>query len=169
MTTNTLLPVGKAVYLEFCKSNLTTQILITPEGYSAESTTKPIPVSMYRRRISTSHKRRVWRCVAGAIPYSVAAAATPASWATVISGTGGAAKGDNPDLCNVILVPLVDGILGAMADNSWKLHIAPIVVDVTADDLTAVMLAKTPYKILGRVWKSRIAMGFPKEFFQSTI
>jgi hypothetical protein len=35
---------------------------------------------------------------------------------------------------------------------------------VTAEDLEDSRMAKTPYKVLGRVWKVRKKMGFPKEF-----
>lgn len=155
------LSIGKAVYFEFCKPETTTQILITPEGYSSVDA-NVVTVSMYRRRISTLHKRRTWRYVASSTTFKAAVDANatgPVPWSAIISGGHGSVA------CNVILAPLVHSILDSMVSNSYKLRIAPVIVEVTAEDLVAVRLCKTPYKILGRVWKARKAMGFPVGYF----
>jgi hypothetical protein len=56
--------------------------------------------------------------------------------------------------------------LQGLARAGWTVLNAPIIVEVTPEDLTEASMGKTPYKVLGRVWKVRKKMGFPKEFIQ---
>ena len=57
----------------------------------------------------------------------------------------------------------------SLTDNGWKIRKEPVIVDVTPDDLEDSRQAKTPYKVFGRVWKARKAMGFPKEFLVANV
>jgi hypothetical protein len=56
---------------------------------------------------------------------------------------------------------LFDGLM----NNEWKLYKEAIVVEVLATDLDDARMARTPYKTLGRILKTRKFLGFPKEIF----
>lgn len=134
---------GKAVYLEFVKPGMVTQVLVMPEGMS--SSHKVVPLTIFRRRLSTSFPRRTWKMLS----------------ATVTSDR--LVEGDTTTKSLTIMSALTR-YLDSLLTNQWQLKIAPVVVEVTTDDLEQCRNAKTPYKALSRVWKVRKQMGFPKEY-----
>jgi hypothetical protein len=138
---------GFAVYLEFYKpgQSSTTQILFMPEGLA--SSHQILPLSMYRRRINNITPRKTWRLVANAVTVANARAAVTTTAAAIEK-----------------ILQFSDPLFVSLESNGWKLRKAPIVVEVTPEDLECVRLAKTPYKVFGRVWKVRKQLGFPKEF-----
>lgn len=154
--------VGKAVYLEFRKatssgSSATTQILLTPEA-SANSTISPgasaftepfnVQMAVYRRRISNYQPRKTWRFIAaGKSSKTITASAASANSAALT------------------LLEFTNRTFEQMAADSWVLFKEPVVVEVTAEDMLSIRLGKTPYKVLGRVWRSRKFLGFPAEFY----
>lgn len=146
MTTQSTIPVGKAIYMEFIKPGMTTQVLFMPEGQT--SSHKIVPVSMYRRRISVAQPRKTWRLVAG-MPLASTGPGTPA--ATVAA---------------TAVLSFAEPLFTSLDANNWKLRKEPIVVEVTADDLECVRTGKTPYKALGRVWKVRKFLSFPAEYIE---
>lgn len=135
-------PVARAVYLEAVKSPATTQILIMPEGLTSSHVT--VPMTIYRRRISALAPRKTWK--------QIAATATTTSTAA------------SPSVGSEAILHFAEPLFNGLAVNGWKLYKAPIVVEVTPEDLEEARMSKTPYRVLGRVWKSRKALGFPKEF-----
>lgn len=140
MTTQSLVPAGKAVYLEFTKPAMTTQVLFMPEGFT--SSHAKVPFSMYRRRITTFQPRKTWKLVAG------------------LPSTIGAMDEES-------LLGFAEPLFTSLRANDWKLCKMPIVVEITAEDLECVRTGKTPYKALGRVWKARKFLGFPVEFIEA--
>jgi hypothetical protein len=155
MTTQ-LPTVGKAVYLEFRKGSMTTQVLFMPEGMASSHTI--VPLSMYRRRISEHAPRKTWRLIAGTT--------TTAKMAPVTSGAV-----SNPAAASMAttMLTFADPLFTQLSTNNWKLLKEPVVVEVTADDLECVRTGKTPYKALGRIWKARKFLGFPAEFIDKHI
>ena len=154
--------VGKAVYLEFRKatssgSSATTQILLTPEA-SANSTISPgasaftepfnVQMAVYRRRISNYQPRKTWRFIAAG------------KSSKTITASGASANS-----AALTLLEFTNRTFEQMAADSWVLFKEPVVVEVTAEDMLSIRLGKTPYKVLGRVWRSRKFLGFPAEFY----
>lgn len=145
--------VGHAIYLEGARmagDKFVTQLIFTPESKTPDGSV--VQMTMYRRRISASHPRSVWKSYGCGNSTSrlldkhrilVASARQDAvihdMWSFALSTLSG-------------------------FKTNYKLVGAPIVVEVSAADLTDIRLGKTPYKVLGRIWKSRKALGFPAEF-----
>lgn len=149
-TSNTPSPtcVGHALYLEFEKNDTVTQVLFMPEGMtSAHRTTN---VTLYRRRLTTMTPRKTWR-----------AASSPYNYMTLRSS---AASSATPADLSESIMNFATTYLASLAENGWTLRNQMIVVEVTAEDLEDSRMHKTPYKVLGRVWKTRKKLGFPKEF-----
>jgi hypothetical protein len=158
--------VGKAVYLEFRKatgsgSSATTQILLTPEARAnstispgASTFTEPFNVQMavYRRRISNYQPRKTWRFIAA----GKSSTAVP---------TGAVSPAVSVNSAALTLLEFTNRTFEAMASDSWVLFKEPVVVEVTSEDMMSIRLGKTPYKVLGRVWRSRKFLGFPAEFY----
>jgi len=145
MDTNTPNVAGRAVYLELTKGSMTTQILLMPEGRTPAMALTPM--TLYRRRLIGASTRKNWK--------QLAAMNTAASRAS----TGADVSAD--------VLSFADPVFSGLAINGWKLYKEPIVVEVTAEDIEDSRMSKTPYKVLGRVWKVRKALGFPKEFIHA--
>lgn len=146
MTTNTEIKVaGVALYFEFVKHNVTTQILLMPEGQS--STHKTVPMTVYRRRITSVSNRKTWK----------------ASSSFFMSKTLLTSTEKTEDQVVEELMSTVSPLFKSIVRNDYVLHKQIVAVEVTPEDLQASDLGKTPYKVLGRVTKVRKALGFPKE------
>lgn len=151
MTITSQSACGHAMYLEFIKAPSTTQVLIMPEGMT--SAHSKAFTSVYRRRLSPVQPRKVWtHAQMGHMTPDVRTALGP--------------EASSLDIATQVFAnaaPLFHGL----AINNWILYKDPIVVEVTQEDLEDSRLGKTPYKVFGRVWKVRKAMGFPKEFIHA--
>ena len=139
---------GKAVYLEFIKPDhrITTQVLVMPEGMSTSH--KTVPMTVYRRRITRLANRKTWK-VSPAY-YTTKGLMAPPSYKHA------------DEAVNEVLAVLAP-LFTSLERNAYVLHKQIVAVEVTPEDLVQVSNAKTPYKILSRVTKSRKALGFPKE------
>jgi hypothetical protein len=136
---------GHAVYFEFVKSNMTTQVFLMPEGMT--SAHAKVPMTLYRRRLSVVSPKKTWKQVAS----------------TTTNDALSARGIPEPDRAREVLAfmrPLLTGLV----NNDWTLFKEPIIVEVTKEDLDDCRKGKTPYKALGRVWKVRKFLGFPKEY-----
>lgn len=140
---------GKAVYLEFINGGVTTQVLIMPEGNS--SSHRLVPMTVYRRRISALQPRKTWR--------------TQTAHYKVVDLKAHGITDSNEIIEKTLgfMLPL----LRTLRTNGYTLYRTPIVVDATAEDLEHVRQSKTPYKALGRVWKTRKALGWPETYYHS--
>lgn len=139
--------VGYATYLELEKSSMTTQILIMPEGVS--SAHRETHLALYRRRISIITPRKTWTQAQSPYRYNTLVAADSAI---------------TPMRAVENITDFLSEYLNSLSNNGWVLRNQVITVEVTAEDLEDSRQAKTPYKVLGRVWKVRKKLGFPKEF-----
>jgi hypothetical protein len=143
MTTTNV--VGYAVYMELLHievPNRTTQVLYTPEGTT--SSHLQVPATIYTRRLTSMQPKKQWRC-------SMTSINSPAA-------DEGMKVSNNTRVIN--------DYLAGLGRNNWKLYKQPIVVEVTPEDLEEIRKSKTPYKVLGRVWKSRKFLGFPDDIIR---
>lgn len=146
MTTTNV--VGYAVYLELLHvevGNRTTQVLYTPEGTT--SAHLPVAATIYTRRLTSIQPKKQWRC-------STTSINSPATE-------------ESMKVANNTRV--INDYLAGLGRNNWKLYKQPIVVEVTSEDLEDIRKNKTPYKILGRVWKSRKFLGFPEDILRGEV
>ena len=149
-TTNTdAISRGKGVYLEFIHKGVTTQVMIMPEGNS--SSHSMVPMTIYRRRVSALAPRKTWRTMTAHYKVADLRAHGVTDPAEIVTKTLGFA------------LPL----FRTLQANGYTLYRTPIVVDVTSEDLEHVRQSKTPYKALGRVWKTRKALGWPEDYYHS--
>jgi hypothetical protein len=148
-STDTLVQ-GAAVYLEFVKPDTTTQILIMPEGMTTSHRT--VPMTVYRRRLSTMQPRKTW----------LAAASHTTSTLELVPGI--AKPPVTTEEVQDVMLSFLFPLMRSMNTNGYKLYKVPVIVEVTAEDLECARNSKTPYKAMARVWKARKALGFPKEY-----
>lgn len=147
--------IGKALYLEFRRGGATQQILFTPEGRTLSG--KYVPMTTYRRQISEAAPRKAWKQMSTLFKSEM-----------------------NPDGSLVQLgrehalstlqdrIGYTDNLFTQIAMRNWELYKQPITVEVTPEDLEDVRNAKTPYKILGRVTRSRRVYNFGESLFTTT-
>lgn len=142
---------GKAVYMEFVKPGATHQLLLMPEGLSTSH--KTVPMTLYRRRLTAAQPRKTWKA-AGAhhTSMSLLTGAAPVSHEAAAEA----------------MIGFLHPLFHSLKINDFKLYKQPIVVEVTAEDLELARQGKTPYKAMGRVWKVRKQLGFPKEYLHET-
>jgi hypothetical protein len=135
------------MYIELEKHSQTTQVLIMPEGVS--SAHRDTNLAVFRRRLTTITPRKTWRH-----------AASPTRYGTLKTADALMSK----DQAVARVTDFVATYLVSLSENGWKVRNQVITVEVTAEDLEDSRMAKTPYKVLGRVWKVRKKLGFPKDF-----
>lgn len=145
MTTTNANVVGYAAYFELLHKEVpfrTTQILITPEGMTSSHV--QVPMVMYSRRLTNAAPKKQWRRSSSSLTlHTMEKAERVASQ-----------------------LRIANDYLESLSRGSWKLYKEPIIVEITPEDLEDVRSARTPYKILGRVWKTRKFLGFPEVFLQ---
>ena len=141
--------VGTAVYLELERNEGRTvyQLFFTPQGVSKLGKNVP-PMIMYRQ-LTFSRNKTKWAIQSvqlrpvGADVYEDATKALELADKTV-----------NDHMY----------LLRQMSTQGYKLRKKVIHVAVTASDLDEMLASKTPYKILGRMERSRKVLGFPLEY-----
>ena len=165
-TTNEV--IGQALYIEVAYNapaasmEYTTQVLITPEGTLANGGT--ITMAAIRRRLSTNEPRKMWKTTKS---YTTMYRAKERQVLVVPSANDAAVVDDMLLSFKAGLDSMIATSYTGSTDpdvDTWVLRGVPIVVDVTRDDLEDIRMAKTPYKVLGRVWRSRKKLGYPVEF-----
>jgi hypothetical protein len=147
-TANVTNVAGYAMYLELRHTevpNRVTQILISPEGMT--SAHAQVPMVMYSRRLTSVQPKKQWRRSSSMLTLHTTAPADRA-----------AAR-----------VRTARDYIEGLARANWKVYKEPIVVEATPEDLEDIRQGKTPYKLLGRVWKSRKYLGFPEGFIHPVV
>lgn len=145
--------VGKALYLEFRRAGETNQVIITPEAINAAG--KYVPITTYRRRISSSNPRKTWKQMSTVFRSEI----DPSTNKLV-------ALGREHALATVAdRISYTDNLFNQLVTSGWSVYKQPIVVEVTQDDLEDIRLSKTPYKILGRITRCRRALNFGESLF----
>lgn len=143
---------GKALYLEFRHGQNTNQIIITPEGIASNG--KAVPMTCYKRLIRPDAPRKTWRQVSSSFlsERDHAGAFVPLSMEHALSTAADK-------------VGFTDNLFNQLLTQGWKLHVQPIAVEVTPEDLDDVRGGKTPYKILGRITRCRRTLNFGESLF----
>lgn len=159
MTLDASKPVqGIAVYGEFVRSNATTQIIVTPDGFDVDGNN--VGMCIVRRTITSDNPRKQWKFSflsdADAIPARVAAG-------TVLSIDD--AKEAYCDERMRYASTLFDQIMR----GDWLLVKEPVLVEVSKIDLGDVRKAKTPTKLIYRIGQCRTALGFPADLINATV
>lgn len=151
MTTTTPYAIAQAVYIEATRAaganKVVLQLLLTPEV--TDSHGNKTKMGMYRRRISTLTPRKTWK-----------------SWHAPVDAGSVALTTTDADVVAERMLSFASTTLASLTNpgNEYTLVGVPIVVDVTNDDIKDLAGGKTPYKVFGRVWRSRKNLGFPAEF-----
>lgn len=145
---------GKALYLELRSGDYTTQLILTPEGFTTSN--KLVPLTLYRRRISKVQPRKTWKQIS-------------ANQSPECDSMGKIAQYsiEQATLVARDKVSFTDSLFNQLVNNGWVVYKQPIVVEVTPEDLDDVRLGKTPYKILGRITRCRRTLGFGEALFIS--
>lgn len=152
--------VGKALYLEFRKGVNTAQIIVTPEGIDDKG--RYVPVSTWRRQISSWSPKKPWKCyVAGN---------TEILNARKELCIGEIKQIDDPDLAltmaNNTLVDLTN-TLNNLYNAEWKLVEKPIVIEFSVEDLLNTSAWETPQALIRRIGRARKELGFPEELIET--
>lgn len=143
--------VGKALYLEFRYADNTTQVILTPEGISSGG--KLIPMTCYRRTISSTKPRKSWKQVS-----STAVSALETAGIAPLSTEHALATFRDR-------VGFTDNLFMQLMSRGYTLYKQPIAVEVTREDLDDVRSGRTPYKILGRITRCRRTLNFGEALF----
>ena len=146
--------IGKALYLEMRNGLHTMQLVMTPEGLTTSS--KLVPMTIYRRRISKVQPRKTWKQISAHTAPECDASGQSAQYSLA-----------QAQLVAKDKLSFTDSIFNQLVMQGWTLFKQPIAVEVTPEDMDDVRLGKTPYKILGRITRCRRTLGFGEELFVS--
>jgi len=146
--------VGKALYLEMRRGGYTTQVLMTPEGLTLNG--KVVPMTCYKRRISSAEPRKSWRQVSSGF----------VSDKDTVTGTLFMMNTEHALATVPNRLYFVDNLFNQMIGQGYTVYKTPIVTEVTHDDLDEIRQGKTPYKILGRITRCRRTLGFGEELWE---
>lgn len=138
---------GIAVYAEFAKSNATTQIIITPDGYGPSE--KIVRMNIVRRTVTKDNPRKQWR-------FSMIPDARDTSPHDKI-----AYANDRMQYASTLFDQLIAG--------GWQMMGKPILLETSKDDLEAVRNSKTPTKMIYRINQSRSVNGYPTEIVNEDV
>jgi hypothetical protein len=147
--------VGKALYLEFRKGVNTAQIIITPEGFTAEG--KFVPSSSWRRQISAWSPKKPWRSYANGENYTTRARTAEDSKALET------AEMDKAKEISAQMLYELSKVLDNLKENDWSLFQQPIVLEFSQEDLDDTMNSETPSALIRRILRARKELGFPDE------
>ena len=138
---------GVAVYAEFARSGATTQIIITPEGYTNGGV--KVPASIIRRTVTDTTPKKQWKFSrlantdlrvhsdADKVPYS----------------------DDRMKYARTLFDQLLSG--------SWALVKQPVLIEASKKDYDDIQISKTPTKMIYRISQSRVALDFPADLIQT--
>ena len=146
--------VGLGLYLELTpteKSDKTTQILFTPEGYDESG--HYVQFAMLSRTISETSPRKQWRVNFSMVDNTLLLTSTSPIADDVAQET---AKG-----MTTRFEKSLERFLAGTSDI--VLRKTPIAVEITSLDLSEVREYKAPIALLRRIQKARVSLGFPEK------
>lgn len=154
--------VGKALYLEFRKGVNTAQIILTPEGI--DNTGKYVPVSTWRRQISSWSPKKPWRCYATANTDVV-------SFRKEMC-VGEIHEMDTPELAlSLAHKTIVDltTLLNNLYNSDWELVEKPLAIEFSLEDLIDTVSWNTPQALIRRIGRARKEANFPEELITEIV
>jgi hypothetical protein len=138
---------GVAVYGEFSRRGATTQMIITPDGYTSNGTM--VPATVIRRTITTHTPKKAWKF-------------SRLATAEVISGLE-PVKEDYAAHRLRYASSLFDQLLS----GGWTIVRKPVLVEMSRKDADDINQMKTPTKMIYRISQSRTALDFPEDLIQT--
>jgi len=143
--------VAKALYMEMTRYGATSQMILIPPTYNAAKglTEKP---RVLTRKVSEAHPRRNWRTQVTRREFDAAPTVSAPPATAVVEAT------------LPLLEELGDYIAGYQ-HGGWEIRKAPIVVDMSYEDLCDITERKTPQALIRRITRARDEAGFPAELF----
>jgi hypothetical protein len=154
--------VGKALYLEFRKGVNTAQIIVTPEGI--DNTGKYVPVSTWRRQVSSWSPKKPWRCYATANTDVVSIRKDMC--------IGEIKELSDPDhaltLARKTIVDLTT-TLNNLYNADWEIIEKPLVIEFSLEDLIATASWDTPQALIRRIGRARKEAGYPDELITEIV
>jgi hypothetical protein len=142
---------GKALYLEFRKSEYTYQFILTPTLVGRTNDETPHEPYLLLRRISSYTPRRNWSFfTAGRI-------------GTTRGADGAFEHLTSPDALSALIgtqATVFKNYSSQLAGRGYKLHKNPIFVEVSFKDLESIRSKKTPNDLYRRILRSRDAFAF---------
>lgn len=138
---------GVAVYAEFARPGATTQIIITPEGYTNDRVR--VPATIIRRTISEGTPKKQWRF-------------------TRLANTDRRIHSDDDK------IPYAEDrlryavtLFEQLMSGGWALVKKPILIEASKKDYDDIRMSKTPTKMIYRISQSRAALDFPADLIQT--
>lgn len=141
---------GVAVYAEFARSNSTTQVILTPDGYN--SVGELVPMCLVRRTVTTSTPKKQWKF----------SSLAPLANVDPIMDSDVETFGDTR--LNVVGV-----FFDQLLRGDWKMVKAPILLEASRKDMDSICAGKTPAKLTYRINQSRTALGFPSDLINEVV
>lgn len=148
---------GIAVYAEFARSNATTQVIITPDGF--DSNGNEVSMNIIRRTVTDSSPRKQWRF--STLPTVVSVPEMVA--------TRGVLLEEAKELYCDERMRYASTLFDQIMRGDWTLVGEPLLIEVSKIDLDNVREGKTPTKLLYRITQSRIAKGYPTDLVNTAV
>jgi hypothetical protein len=138
---------GIAIYAEFVRSNATTQVIITPDGFGDDG--QIIRSNVVRRTITSTSPRKQWRF--SMIPEKKSVSA------------------DDKVLYADSRMEYATGLFDQLLSGGWQIIAKPILLETSKDDLVAIRQSKTPTKMIYRINQCRDVLGYPADLVNETV
>jgi hypothetical protein len=141
---------GIAVYAEFARSNSTTQVILTPDGYN--SVGELVPMCLIRRTITTATPKKQWKF------------SSLAALPNLDQIQDDAVEDYGDARLNVIGV-----FFDQLIRGDWKMVKSPVLLEASRKDMDSICAQKTPAKLTYRIAQSRMALGFPDDLINEVV
>jgi hypothetical protein len=150
---------GVAVYAEFVRSNATTQIIITPRGFTEKDDMTPAHV--VRRTVTSENPRKQWRFSSLLSETGAALPPQPIGSEYAMSEWMEARADFQMRHAQTLFDQLVRG--------AWTLVGEPLLIEASKEDLGLIVAGKAPTKMLYRIGLCRTANGYPADLVNDTV
>jgi hypothetical protein len=142
---------GVAVYAEFVRTNATTQVIVTPRGFTDNDT--QTTAFVVRRTVTAENPRKQWK-FSSLYAKSGSETTPPLGYPSELSMW----MEDRADSMMRYAQTLFDQLMR----GAWTLAGEPILVEVSKEDLGLIAAGKAPTKMLYRIGLCRTAGGYPE-------
>lgn len=139
---------GVAVYAEFARAGATTQVIITPDGYTSDG--RFVQASIIRRTVTEHTPKKQWK-------FSRLATTSHA----VTSDEDKAAHADDR-------MRYASTLFDQLLAGSWEIVKQPVLIEASKKDYDDIHVNKTPTKMIYRISQSRTALDFPAQLVQTS-
>jgi hypothetical protein len=138
---------GIAVYAEFARSNATTQVIVTPDGYGEDG--QIIRSNIVRRTITSTSPRKQWRF-------------------SMIPERKSVPSEDKAVYANSRM-EYATSLFDQLLSGGWQIVGKPILLETSKSDLVAIRNSKTPTKMIYRINQCRDVLGYPADLVNETV